>query len=83
MNKEKLLDMIGDFTWNFASHFFIETNEGNFIWSDPDYYGDNTIIPYQGTVQDYFGDSFGRCKGRHLIRLYCGEDIIFKEIENG
>lgn len=75
MTKEKLCGMIGDFTWNFGNKFFIETAEGNFIWSDPDYNGDNTIRKFNGTLQDYFGDSFGRDKGKHYISDYCGTEF--------
>lgn len=31
------LDTIGSFTWNYNKMFFIETKEGNFEWSDPEY----------------------------------------------
>lgn len=79
MNKEKLMKMIREFTWNFGNQFFIETEEGNFIWSDPSYNGDNTIRKYNGSLEDYFGNSFGRDKGKHYISDYCGEDFTFVE----
>jgi hypothetical protein len=72
---ENLLDMEGEFTWDFGSNFFIETSIGNFIWSDPDYNGDNTIRKYDGIVQDYFKGTFGRDKGSHIIRSYCGDEV--------
>lgn len=75
---EKLtLDTIGGFTWDFGQKFHIETDVGNFEWSDPDYGGDNSIkptVPYK----DWLRKShipFGRCKGEHRIRDYCGEDV--------
>lgn len=75
VSKENLAEQLGNFTWDFGQCFFIETMFGNFVWSDPDYYGDNTIKPFDGTIQDYFGKSFGRCKGSHIISSYCGEDF--------
>lgn len=75
MTKEKLAGMVGEFTWDFGQNFFIETSEGNFVWSDPAYNGDNTIRPYNGTVEDYFGNSFGRDKGKHYIGKYCGDQF--------
>lgn len=75
--KEQLMNMSGYFTWDFGQNFFIETPIGNFVWSDPDYYGDNTIRYFNGSIQDYFGGGFGRRKGRHTISGYCGEDFEF------
>jgi hypothetical protein len=72
---DNLLDREGDFTWDFGQNFFIETSIGNFIWSDPDYNGDNTIKPFKGTIQEYFEPSYGRDKGKHIIRNYCGDDV--------
>jgi len=79
MKKEQLLELEGDFTWDFGCHFFIETNKGNFIWSDPDYNGDNTIVPFDGNYNDWLPRGmYGRSKGLHKIGSYCGTDIIFK-----
>jgi hypothetical protein len=69
------LDDEGDFTWDFGMHFFIETLKGNYIWSDPDYNGDNTIKRFNGEIYQYFGRSYGRDKGKHTIRDYCGDKI--------
>lgn len=78
--KEKLtLDDIGDFCWDFGQCFFIETNKGNFVWSDPVYAGNNTIRPYDGDIGDFCRKNhipFLRDKGCHTIRSYCGEDVI-------
>jgi hypothetical protein len=72
------LDDIGRFTWSFGRYFHIETNKGNFIWSDPDYGGDNTIrhtdMNYMQWRQ-YLQLPFGRDKGEHIIRDYCGIDV--------
>jgi hypothetical protein len=79
INKEALINMVGDFTYMFGMHFFIETEVGNFVWSDPDYQGDNTMTLFKGTYKDYCKQDsmggFGRCKGKHLIGRYCGEDF--------
>ena len=79
MKREKLtLDDSGNFCWNYMDSFFIETSKGNFIWSDPDYEGDNTIRPYKGTLGDYCKKTGLVClrdKGWHSIRGYCGDDV--------
>jgi len=78
VSKDNFMNMLGKFTWDFGQCFFIETEVGNFVWSDPDYNGDNSIKPFRGTVQDYFGKGYGRCKGEHIVSCYCGEDFIFE-----
>ena len=76
-NEHLTIDDIGEFTWNFASHFLIETSKGTFVWSDPDYMGDNTIRPYVGNKANFTEEGFmGRCKGTHVIGEYCGKDVV-------
>lgn len=80
MTKEKLLSMIGEFTYCWGFHFFIETSEGNFVWEDPDYGGNNTIKKFNGSLSDFLaqfnGIDFGRDKGKHYIWNYCGKDFV-------
>lgn len=72
------LDTMAQFTWDFGQHFLLETTEGFFVWSDPDYNGDNTIKPYKGNPSDFTAPGFcGRDKGYNSIRNKCGEDVIF------
>ena len=74
------LDTVADFTWGFGCHFFLETEDGNFIWSDPEYQGDNTIKQFNGDYKEWCSKSnipFGRDKGSHTIRGYCGENVKF------
>ncbi len=81
MTKEHLLSLVGDFTWFWGQTFFIETSEGNFIWSDPDYNGDNTIRSTNESLEQYCKNSnvpCGRDKGTHVIENYCGKNVIFK-----
>lgn len=78
------LDTVAEFGWNFGSEFFLETANGNFIWSDPDYGGDNTIHPFQGSLEDYCVTRslpFVRDKGKHTIRGYCGPDVEFVDLK--
>lgn len=74
------LDSICEFTWNFGNKFLLkELKTGNyFVWSDPDYSGDNTIEPFSGNPRNFTHEGFcGRDKGVHTIRNYCGENVIF------
>lgn len=79
MSKEEILELIGDFTWSFGNQFFIETPNGNFVWSDPDYGGNNILKSFNSNYEDWcksLNIPYGRDKGRHKIRDYCGENII-------
>ena len=73
----KLTD-IADFGWGFGQHFFIQAAEGNFVWSDPDYGGDNTIKPFNGSYNEFIRTMnipFCRDKGRNTIAARCGNDV--------
>jgi hypothetical protein len=81
MTKEELLKTVGHFTWGFSSKFFIETEVGNFIWSDPEYNGDNSLTYFKGSYEEWTKEEnipFGRDKGFHIIKNYCGEDVVLK-----
>ena len=72
------LDTVAEFTWDYGNKFLLETDEGNFEWSDPDYNGDNTIVKFNGTYRDWLasaGIPYGRMKGSHTIRDYCGDQV--------
>lgn len=72
--KEKIGPLVGTFTWSFGELFFIETEAGNFVWSDPEYGGDNTIVPFKGDYNKWAREMsipFGRDKGKHIISEYC------------
>lgn len=75
------LDTSGSFTWNYGNEFLIETADGNYIWSDPSYHGGtNTIRKYSGDYKEWCADNnipFGRCKGTHIVRNYCGDKVTF------
>lgn len=73
------LDTVADFTWGFGHLFLLETQGGKFyVWSDPDYNGDNTIRPYTENPDNFTSNDFrGRDKGIHTIRDYCGPDVVF------
>lgn len=47
LKADDVAELRGEFTWDFGQLFFIETDKGNFIWSDPDYGGNNTLTPYE------------------------------------
>lgn len=76
-----ILNVEGSFTWDFGCRFFIETKgNGNWIWSCPDYYGDNTLTQYFGTYDEWIGyGGLGRDKGRHIIGEYCGRDVVINK----
>ncbi len=77
-----ILDLTGNFVWSFGKEFHIATDKGNYEWSCPDYPGgDDTLKPCgsYGEWLDKIGIEFGRCKGRHVIKDYCGESVVLIE----
>jgi len=76
---QKILDDTADFAWSYGQTFFVETKcNGNFVWSDPDYDGDNTLTKFNGNYGDWIkqiGIPFARCKGKHVVKHYCGEEV--------
>ena len=76
------LDDVAEFTWNFGQLFLLQVDDVNgskyYVWSCPDYKGDNTIRPFIGDPRNFTQPGFcGRHKGRHRIRDYCGNDAVF------
>ena len=85
MTRSELLNTNGKFLWNHADKFFIETVLGNFIWSDPDMGGSNSLFPYGGTFLDWNAkankNSLCRDKGTHVLKDFCGADVITYGLE--
>ena len=78
MSNEEILELSGSFGWDFGEHFFIETSSGNYVWSDPEYGGDNTLRRYDGPLKQWLRakrQPYVRDKGVHRIRDYCGADV--------
>jgi hypothetical protein len=76
------IDDVAEFTWGFGQKFFLETSKGNYIWSSPDYDGDNTITKFNGGYKDWLKKEkipYGRDKGTHFISDYCGMYVEIKE----
>lgn len=76
--KEELLSSMGNFTWCWGMDFIIEAGNQIFIWKDPDYDGDNSIVEFNGDYDDAIasvGVEYGRDKGMRLIRNYCGDNV--------
>ncbi len=73
-----VLNLIGDIWWNEKNLYLIETNVDNFIWSDPDFGGDNTLRKFDGTMSDFMKEhgTRGRDKGRHIIGSYVAKNVI-------
>lgn len=73
------IEDIAEFTWSFGKDFFLEVGElGNYIWADPDYGGDGTIRKFNGDYHAWCEQRkipFGRSKGMHQIKGYCGEKV--------
>ncbi len=73
-------------TWDYGCLFFLSPTEDpahyyNYVWSDPDYGGDNIIRPFAGTIRDFFKDGWGRDKGRGTAFAFCGDKVGFSPIK--
>lgn len=77
MDKVEILSQTAEFTWMFGNEWFVESPIGNFIWSDPDYNGDNTFTKTRLSYMEFANGRLGRDKGFHNIENFCGSDIIF------
>lgn len=80
-NREELLGLTGEFLWDFGQYFLIQTERGNFVWSDPDYSGDDTIRPFNGDYDAFLTTAnvpFCRSKGTHVIANYVTEKTEYR-----
>ena len=76
------LDTFAEFTRSSGHEFLLKIGDRFFVWSDPDYEGDNTIRPFKGNPQNFTAPGFmGRDRGTHSIGAYCGTDVKFVDCE--
>jgi hypothetical protein len=68
---EQLLNTVAEFTWNFGMHFYVDTKDRKFIYSDPKYQGDGSLIETKQSYEEWIKPYWGRDKGLHTIRDYC------------
>lgn len=76
LNKPLTKDSFCCFVWGFSSEFLLRRYNlehmlpyGDwYIWSDPEYNGDNTIKLFKGNPTNFNG----RSKGLHFIDNFCG-----------
>lgn len=78
MTKEEVLEVVGEFTWNFGTDFFVETPVGRFVWSSPEYGGTDTLCRYRCTYDEWIAPDFGRAKGMHTLYAFCGDTFTFE-----
>jgi hypothetical protein len=80
MTKEELLNTVGYFSWSGIDHrFFIQTEVGNFEFSDPQFKGGTNIITrYNGSFRDWSKDKKPWGKGMFSVIEYCGEEVKYE-----
>lgn len=69
------LDTSAVFTWGFGHMYLVETPAGQFLYSNPEYGGDNTIKPFYGDPKDYFIGDTKTGRQVYTIREFCGDDV--------
>jgi len=70
----ELLDIVGDFTLIGFQMFFVETDQGNFVYDRLN----NTLSQYGGSYFSYLDNNKilkVKFKGKHKILDYCGNDV--------
>ena len=78
LTKDFLESRAGYFTHITGCKWFLTTDIGNFVWSDPQYNGDNTMTLFNGSYEDYCTQNDlnqNRSKGVHLVNRFCGEEF--------
>lgn len=74
--RQDILNDRAEFTWDFGQEFYVKTeNYGSYIWSDPDYRGDNTFKQTALSYEQHMEGMMGRDKGVHNVERYCGDQI--------
>jgi hypothetical protein len=83
------LDSVVEVYWAFSYQYLLDTGSELYIWSSPSYLGgDNTVRKLNTTYPrstkawtslyiEHLGVGFVRCKGRHIVRSYCGDQVKF------
>lgn len=76
-----MLNLIGLFVQEIGTpNFFILTEEGKFLYSDPQWKGGTNIITRTDIkLSDWEKEHKTRSKTNCRIKDYCGEDVIFME----
>lgn len=80
LTRQQILDLEGTFISNFGSKYYVETEFGypNFIYSDPDSGGDNTLVQTSLTDEEWLAVEdipYGRDKGSYVIDHFVDADI--------
>lgn len=74
-----ILNLEGTFYWSYRDEYFIETKEGNFVWSCPSQFGDNSFRRYGGTLKQWCKENEVPCtknKGKKIIRTVVSDEVI-------
>jgi hypothetical protein len=79
MTKEEIRNLFGDFTFDYKDEFFISTEKGNFVFSDPKYGGSGELKKYDGSRKNW-EESKAKVFGpiNHFLDYVCGD---FKYVE--
>lgn len=52
-SREELLGATAMFWWDLADKFLLETPYGTWLWSDPEFGGNNTLTKFSGGLKDF------------------------------
>ena len=78
--KEEILELWGEVTSNFSSQYYIETDQGNFIFEEPNKYpGCGNLWETRVSYHEWVGTAqglWGRSKGGQYIKDFCDFNLI-------
>ena len=82
LTREELLKLPAKVTFFPGHDCFLETEQGNFVWSDPEYGGDNTLRPHTGLLSDFIERIkpavIGMALGKKSIQDCCGDRVVLE-----
>jgi hypothetical protein len=55
--REEALELTCRVYWDYHKRYFLENEQGNWVWQDPEFGGNNTLVPYQGSYPEFLKDS--------------------------
>lgn len=78
--KQDFLNAKGTFKSFYGSLVSIQIGEQTFIWKDPRYGGDNTVMEFNGTeasrLANYLYNDYGMCFGTYMVSVWVSDDKL-------
>ena len=57
LSRGEVLDLTCRVYWDYHKRYFLENEEGNWVWQNPEFGGNNTLVPYPGSYVEFLQES--------------------------